>query len=250
MEESRMKTLHLVVVAAVAGGGLVWFLMKQEEKDSPKPSGSPSVERTVSSTPTPSSSRSKPEATHAPTPSPADVAAAELKGNVLVNLGKVDDIGHQAGSMMIAEKELIALRAIDPAARTSEQSKRLLELERQRATTLGALPEIAHFQDNPDEYALFFGALLQQAGNLDAAQTKSVTDYMRARGQAMVDAGLNAAKEPAEADKEEVWEQQRDAFNEDTVDGVARILPPGEAERIGFTDKFIELMEQDFDKAK
>ena len=42
----------------------------------------------------------------------------------------------------------------------------------------------------------------------------------------------------------------RSEFNEATVDGVAKLLPPGEAERIGFTDKFIELMEQDFDKAK
>jgi len=66
----------------------------------------------------------------------------------------------------------------------------------------------------------------------------------------MIDAGLNAANEPAEPEQEEAWEEKRDAFNEVTVDGVAKILPPGEAERIGFTDKFLELMEQDFDKAK
>ena len=50
--------------------------------------------------------------------------------------------------------------------------------------------------------------------------------------------------------QEEAWEERRDGFIAQTAAGVAKLLPPGEAERIGFTYKFLELMEQDFDKAK
>jgi hypothetical protein len=246
-----MKPLPLIIVAALAGGGLVWFLMKQSPEETPQHSAAAARgAQTISAAHAKSAEPVKAAPASPSKPSAADKAAEELKGSVLVNLGKVEDIGRQTGSMLAAEKELAMLRAIEAPARTPEQSRRLLELERQRATSLGALPEITGFQNNPDEYARFFGSLLQQAGNLDAAHTKAVTDYMHIRGEAMVAAGLNAAKEPTDPAKEEAWEKQRDDFNEETVDGIAKILPPGEAARIGFTDKFVELLEQDFDKAQ
>ena len=68
--------------------------------------------------------------------SAADKAAVELKDHILVSLGKLEDIGRQAAAMLLAEKELTDLRASDPAARTPEQRRRLLDLERQRASTL------------------------------------------------------------------------------------------------------------------
>lgn len=67
--------------------------------------------------------------------------------------------------------------------------------------------------------------------------------------EAMLAAKLNNANEPEDPEQEEAWEEQRDAFNEETAAGVARLLAPGEAERIGFTPGFLELLEQDFDKA-
>lgn len=243
-----MKQVIIIVLAVAAGGALVWFFKTKD------PGGSPAVAKTPppanQTAPGGQPTAAAPASTPRKTPSEADKVAAALKDQVVVSLGKVEDVGRQAGTMLLAQSELALLQAMDPAARTPEQARRFLELERQRASALGALPEIEHFQDNPDEYARFFGSVLTEAGKLDAAQSKAVTDYMRTRGQEMIAAGLNAGKEPAEPVQEEAWEKRRDEFNETTVDGVAKILPPGAAERIGFTDKFIELMEQDFDKAK
>lgn len=243
-----MKQLITIILAVAAGGALVWYFTRGDTveptpatKSASSTSSKPAAPTTPATTPAPGGPK---------TLSDADKVAAELKDQVVVTLGKVEDVGRQAGVMLLSQNELAALRAIDPATRTPEQSRRLLELERQRASALGALPEIEHFQDNADEYARFFGALLTEAGKLDPAQSKAVTDYMRTRGEAMIAAGLNAAKEPTDVAQEEAWEEKRDEFNEETVDGVEKLLPPGEAERIGFTDKFIELMEQDFDKAK
>jgi len=243
-----MKQIIIILLAVAAGGALVWFFKNSDPggpptatKTAPPANKTPGTASSVPAAPTPAASK---------TLSEADKAVAALKDQVVVSLGKIEDVGRQAGTMLVAQSELAILQALDPAARTPEQNRRLLELERQRASALGALPEIEHFQDNPDEYARFFGSLLTEAGKLDAAQSKAVTDFMRTRGQEMVAAGLNAAKEPTDVAQEEVWEAKRDEFNEATVDGVAKLLPPGEAERIGFTDKFIELMEQDFDKAK
>ena len=244
----HMKQLVTILLAVAVGGALVWYF---KGRDASEPSPNAKTTTPVAGKPaTPASTVSTPAPGAPKTLSEADKVAAALKDQVVVTLGKVEDVGRQSGVMLLAQGELAALQAIDAAARTPEQSRRLLELERQRASALGALPEIEHFQDNPDEYARFFGSLLTEAGKLDPAQSKAVTDYMRTRGTEMIAAGLNAAKEPTDVAQEEVWEEKRDEFNEATVDGVAKLLPPGEAERIGFTDKFIELMEQDFDKAK
>lgn len=243
-----MKQLITILIAVAAGGALVWYF-NGRDASGPSPNaktttpgaGKPAAPGTMVSTPAPGAPK---------TLSEADKIAAALKDQVVVTLGKVEDVGRQAGVMLLSQSELAALQAIDAATRTPEQSRRLRELERQRASALGTLPEVAQFQDNPDEYARFFGSLLTEAAKLDPAQSKAVTDYMRTRGTEMVAAGFNAAMKPADAAQEDVWEEKRDAFNEETVEGVTKILPPGEAARIGFTDKFMELMEQDFDKAK
>ena len=244
----HMKQLVTILLAVAVGGALVWYF---KGRDASEPSPNAKTTMPVAGKPaTPASTVSTPAPGAPKTLSEADKIAAALKDQVVVTFGKVEDMGRQAGVMLLAQGELAALQALDPSTRTAEQSRRLRELERQRAAALGALPEVGQFQDNPDEYARFFGSLLTEAAKLDPAQSKAVTDYMRARGTEMVAAGFNAARKPADAAQEDVWEEKRDAFNEETVEGVTKILPPGEAERIGFTDKFMELMEQDFDKAK
>jgi len=59
---------------------------------------------------------------------------------------------------------------------------------------------------------------------------------------------FNAANEPTDPGQADEWEVKRDAFNKDTANGVAKLLPPGMAESVGFTPGFLELMEQDFQK--
>ncbi len=181
--------------------------------------------------------------------SEADKLAAALEDQVVVTLGKVEDVGKQAGMMLGSKMELRALRQMDAAALTAEQRRRLRELERQRAAVLGSLPEVAGFQNNPDEYASFFSHLLKEAAGLGPEQTQAVHKYMRARGAAMVAAGFHADAQPEDPAAADAWEEKRDVFNEETVAGVSGILPPGEAERIGFNDRFMELLEADFDKA-
>ncbi len=246
-----MKQFLTAIIAAAAGGGLVWFLVGNRAGESAG-SAAPSSPAQVKAPAGPVESETGPPGVKGRAPRPvsgADKAADELKDQIVVTLGKVTDVGSKAGSMLQAKMELRALRSADPATLTPEQHRRLLDLERQRAEVLGMLPEIAGFQDNPEEYAGFFGSLLQEAAGLDGPKTKEVSDYMRSRSEAMIAAGLNTAKEPADAALQEAWEEKRDAFNEESVAGISKILPPGEAERIGFTDSFMELLEQDFDKA-
>ena len=245
----NLKLITTALVAALAGGALVWWWRPSEPekaRDSalshggiqPGPAAAPSA-------------MAKPASGNAETrkPSAADRALAELAGEVVVSHGKVEDIGRQAAVVMLAKKELKGLKGIQIPERTPEQRRRILELERQRADMLGVLPEVAGFQNNPDEYSRFFTGLIQSAAGLDQSQTSAVSDYMRSRGQEMVSAGLNAAKMPADAEAMDAWEVRRDAFNAATVAGVAAILPPGEADRIGFNNAFMELLERDFDRA-
>jgi hypothetical protein len=175
--------------------------------------------------------------------------ADSLKDKIVVDLGTAEDIGKQTAAMLGTRQELMRLRSIKPENRTPEENQRLLELERQNAIAMGVLPEITNFQNNPSQYADFFSSLIQEAAGLDQNQRIAVHDYMRGRGEGLIAAGLNAAREPVDPSEESLWEERRDQFNTDTAAGVAKLLGPGEAERIGFTPGFLELLEQDFDKA-
>jgi len=185
----------------------------------------------------------------------AEAEAADLRGkiaplqsNVVVVLGKVEDMGKRAGNFLPAMGELQALSGRDPATLSAEEKRRLLELQRDHAQLLGALPQIAAFQDNPEEYGRFFSSMLQQAAGLTDAQAAQVDAFMRERAAMMNQQELNTAKEPTDPKLEEAWEERRDAFNEQTAKALKAILPPGAAEKVGFGPEMMEFLEMDFDK--
>ena len=90
--------------------------------------------------------------------------------------------------------------------------------------------------------------MLQQAASLNDAQAAQVETFMRQRGESLVQLGLNTAREPADPQLEEKWEEQRDAFNEQTAATLQRILPAGAAAKAGLTAELMEFLEMDFDK--
>ena len=173
---------------------------------------------------------------------------APLESNVVVSLGKIEDIGKRAGTFLPALGELQALTGRDPNTLSADEKRRLLELQRDHAKLLGALPEITRFQDNPEEDGRFFSSMLQQAAGLTDPQAAQVDAYMRERATVMNQLELNAAKEPADPKLEEAWEERRDAFNEQTATGLKAILPPGAAEKAGLGPELMEFLEMDFDK--
>ncbi len=245
------KNISLVLCAFAVGALATWFVARQKEAEHQRVDATPDATKhgVITAAPNePTKAGPRPLTNPRPaTPSPEEQKLMEtLRDNVVVNLGKIEDIGRQSSAMMTSRKELRELRKIPAADRTPEQSARLLELERQSANALGMLGEIASFQNNPDEYSRFFGSLLQEAGHLDPNQTAAVSNYMHDRGAAMVANGFNAANEPANAAEAAAWETKRDAFNKETADGVAALLPPGLAKSIGFTPGFLEVLEQDF----
>lgn len=175
-------------------------------------------------------------------------STAPLENKVVVNFGKVEDLGAQTGKVLLGISELAGLSAKDPATLTPDEKRRLLELQREKATMMGALPEITSFQDNPDEYGRFFRSVLQKSADLSDGDAGKVEAYMKERATLMGQQGLNAAKEPTDAAQEEAWEEKRDAFNSATAAGLKNILPPDTADKIGFSDQWLEFLEMDFDK--
>jgi hypothetical protein len=173
---------------------------------------------------------------------------APLESNVVVSLGKVEDIGKRAGVFLPALAALEALSGRDPSTLSPDEKRQLLELQRDHAKLLGALPEIARFQDNPDEYGRFFSSMFQQAAGLTDPQAAQVQAFMRERAVVMNQLELNAGKEPTDPKLEEAWEERRDKFNEQTAEGLKGILPPGAAEKINFGPELMEFLEMDFDK--
>ncbi len=173
---------------------------------------------------------------------------APLEGNVVVSLGKVEDIGQRAGMIIPALQELRELSTRSRATLSSDEKRRLLDLQRQHAEVLGMLPEIASFQDNPVEYGNFFRNMVQQAAGLTGAEADTVEAYMRQRAVGLNEQGLNTSKEPADPAKEETWEEKRDKYNEETADGLRSVLPLGAADRAGITPQLMEFLERDFDK--
>ena len=174
--------------------------------------------------------------------------SATVGTNAVAPLIRVADTGKRAGVFLSVMGDLSALSRRDPASLTPEEKRRLLELQREHAKLLGALPEITAYQDDPEQYGRFFSSMFQQAGGLTDAQAAQVETYMRERGTTMNQLRLNAANEPSDPKLEEVWEEKRDAFNAQSADGLKSILPPGAADKIGLGPELMELLEMDFDK--
>jgi hypothetical protein len=173
---------------------------------------------------------------------------APVETNAVAPLVRVVETGKRAGAFVPVMGELAALSGRDAATLTPEEKRRLLELQREHAKLLGALPEITGYQDNPEQYGRFFSSMFQQAAGLSDAQAAEVEAFMRERGTTMNQLRLNAANEPSDPKLEEAWEAQRDAFNEQTAHGLKAVLPPGAAERVGFGPELLEFLEMDFDK--
>ena len=186
----------------------------------------------------------------------AEAESAELRNkpiappvtNVVAVARKVEEVGKQAGTFLPAMAELSALTGRDPSTLTGEEKRRLLELQRDHAKFLGALPEITAYQDNPEQYGRFFRSMIQEAAGLNDGQATQVEEFMRQRGTMMNELGLNSAKEPTDPKLEEAWEERRDQFNEQTAAGLKAILPPGAGEKAGLSAELMEFLEMDFDK--
>lgn len=163
-------------------------------------------------------------------------------------IGRIQDNGKRAGAFLPSMGELGALTRRDATTLSADEKRRLLELQREQARLLGSLPEIVAYQDNPEEYGRFFSSMIQQAAGLSDAQTVEIENYMRARGLAMNQAGLNAALEPTDPKLEEEWEERRDAFNAQTAQGLKGILPPEAAQKAVIGPELLEFLEMDFDK--
>ena len=185
----------------------------------------------------------------------AETEAAELRkqmarfqNKVVVSLGTVEDMGKRAGALLPDLSELQTLSSRDPSTLSPEEKQRLLQLQRDQAQLLGALPEIAHFQDNPAEYGRFFSNMLQQAAGLTDEQASQVEAYMSQRATEMNQNRLNTSNQPTDPELKETWEQRRDKFNALTADGLNAVLPPGAAEKAGIGPSLMEFLEMDFDK--
>lgn len=174
-------------------------------------------------------------------------AAEAAKTNVPNPIVRAQQIGMQAGTFLPAMLELEAL-AKKGAASSPEEKRRLLQLQRDHAQLLGALPEITRFQDSPEQYGNFFRSMFQQAAGLNDAQAAQVQEFMQQRALQMNQQQLNTANEPADPKLEEEWEERRDKFNEQTATGLKGILPPGAAEKVNFGPELMEFLEMDFDK--
>ena len=181
---------------------------------------------------------------------PLEAAIEPLRGSVVVSFGKVEDIGKQAGYILPLLAEMRSLSSSDPSRLTADQRSHLLDLQRRYADLLGVLPEIAGFQNVPAEYGKFFSNMARQAAGLDAWQTAQVDNFMRARANEMIQAGLNDAKKPADPAQMDAWESRRDQFNEQTIAGLREVLTPEVATRAGLNEQTMEFFETDFDKAR
>lgn len=172
-----------------------------------------------------------------------------LRGNVVVSLGKVEDIGREIGYIAPLLAEMRTLAAVGNAKLAPEQRRRLLDLQRRYAGMLGLLPVIAGFQNNPAEYGKFFAQMAKQSAGLSQSQADNVDLYMRGRANEMIQAGLNEAVKPADPAQMDAWEARRDGFNEQTVEGLRQVLSPQVADRAGINEQMMELLETDFDRA-
>ena len=223
-------------------------------QDTPPDTKSNAAKHTLATAAASPANPGKPAESAAPTTtenaSASKITNPPAEAEVVVSLGTITDLGRQAAGILPMLREIKELSTRDPITMTAADRVRLANLQREHATFLGSLPEIAAFQDNPPEYGTFFGSLAKEAANLTDAQAATVAAYMRQRSESMVQQGMKTTDAPADPEAFETWEEKRDAFIEETAEGLAEVMPPGSAAKAGLDDRFLEFLEMDFAKAQ
>ncbi len=85
----------------------------------------------------------------------SEAQLAPLRDQIVVSYGTVAQVGQQLGRMIAAAPEARRLGATPPTQLDEASRARWLDLQRQRSTFKGELPEIAALPDRPDDYAAF-----------------------------------------------------------------------------------------------
>ena len=202
------------------------------------------VQSPPASSPTPSDAARAPAATES---AGADLQKT-LQNEVVVSLGTVEDIGAGFARFYASEmartlrRRASFVQAADPVTPEEE-----LAAQRQFSQILGSLPEIANFQNNPDEYGRFFKSLLQTGAGLSDDDAGKVGSLMKARAEEAIALGLNNARKPA--DGAVAWEWKRDAFIEKSADLLNDLLPQAAKDRFPVNGALMEFLEMDFDRA-
>lgn len=132
--------------------------------------------------------------------------------------------------MSVAAWFAMALQKRSPRATLSADETLLSTCNASMLKCWACCPRSPDFEDRPEEYGKFFRNMIQQSAGLTEPQGDSVDAYMRQRAQLMNQQGLNAGREPQDAQLEAAWEARRDAFNTQTATGLQNLLPPGAAQ--------------------
>lgn len=152
----------------------------------------------------------------------ADAVAARLPATqadeIITSLGKIDDMGREAGGVL---KELVAFVAhLKPGESVDAEDEsiplRLMQLQ-------GELPEIRSFESHPDEIATFQSNALRQALDLSPEATAKTQDLISAAFSNLATQHLTANDRPAEDDAS--WKQQRTSALQSLMSQLRPLLP-------------------------
>jgi hypothetical protein len=133
----------------------------------------------------------------------ADDLAARLPGaadgEVIVSLGKIEDMGRDAGRALQSMLRATSLGADNPA--------KIQEAFLQWMEVIGGLPEIREFETKPEEISRFQSRALAEALSLPPAAEAAIQPLIRDAFAGMAARGLTANQRPATGS--EAWIEER-----------------------------------------
>ena len=149
-------------------------------------------------------------------------AVGDLNEEVVVNLGRIQDLGSEYANLMVEAKAMVAQfdaeGGVDP-----QQRKELMQEFMERAGEItAAVPEIIGFEERPKDITRFFKALFQNLVGIDEAEAETLGPILERYYVEAIENEVTMKHAPQmDPDKFDAWKAGRDAF---FADGRAEVL--------------------------
>lgn len=154
-------------------------------------------------------------------------AVGDLSQDVVVNLGRIQDLGGNYARLMVEAQGLVARFADENQSTSAEERQELMKEFLQGASDItAAVPEIIGFEEQPKDMSRFFQSLYQELAEIDEAQAQSLAPVIERLYTDAIEQRLTMKAAPKlNADEFDEWKGRRDAFFAEGRAELLELLP-------------------------
>ncbi|MGK0185917.1 MAG: chromosome segregation ATPase, partial [Verrucomicrobiales bacterium] len=141
-------------------------------------------------------------------------AVGDLSQDVVVNLGRIQDLGGNYAKLMVDAQGLVArFSNSDESISPQERQKMMKEFLEGASDITAAVPEIIGFEERPKDMSRFLQSLFQELAGIDETKAATLNPLLEKIYTEAIENEFTMKHAPQlDADQFDAWKAERDAF--------------------------------------